>query len=145
MGEAFGVNTYTKGMQLASRIAAVGDGFVVAWESADQDGDGFGIFSQLYDVNSGKIGAEMQVNTYTDKDQKSPEVLGLTNGYAVCWQSNGQDGSDNGVYAQIFKLDGSKSGSEFQLHTSKAGNQVGCKLGDLTASGFVAVWTSTTV
>ena len=117
MGDSFGVNTYTQGMQLASRIAAVGDGFAIAWESAAQDGDGFGIYSQLYDTNGGKVGAEMQVNTYTKKDQKSPEVLGITDGYVVCWQSDGQDGSENGIYAQIFKKDGSKNGAEVTLFT----------------------------
>jgi hypothetical protein len=43
------------------------------------------------------------VNTWTTDWQTNPSITSLPNGgFVVVWQSNGQDGSDFGVYGRIF-------------------------------------------
>jgi cysteine-rich repeat protein len=50
----FQVNTYTSESQLEPTVAAALHGdFVVAWQSDDQDGDGYGIFAQRFEEPCG--------------------------------------------------------------------------------------------
>ena len=52
-----------------------------------------------------KIGPEFQVNTYTDNDQRNPSVTELSGGgFVVTWNSDGQDGSDYGIYGRLFEI-----------------------------------------
>jgi hypothetical protein len=48
LGPRFRVNTYTTGTQGPSSVAADPSGFIVVWESAVQDGSGYGVFGQRY-------------------------------------------------------------------------------------------------
>ena len=50
-----------------------------------------------------RLGNEFQVNTYTPNNQLFPAVAADSDGnFVVAWQSEGQDGSSNGVFAQRF-------------------------------------------
>ena len=78
---------------------------MVAWESYGQDGDKNGIYGQRYDALGSPTGSEFQVNSYTLESQSQPSIVELANGdLAVAWQSSGQDGSGNGIFAQRFSL-----------------------------------------
>ena len=49
------------------------------------------------------MGGEFQVNTYTASSQYDPSVTALADGsFVVTWMSDGQDGSEYGIYAQRF-------------------------------------------
>jgi flagellin len=75
----------------------------VTWQSYVQDGSEWGTYGQRFDVSGTKLGSEFQANTYTSSNQSLPVVAPLAEGgFAITWQSNGQDGSDEGVYAQRF-------------------------------------------
>ncbi|NGX41539.1 MAG: hypothetical protein KR126chlam4_01380, partial [Candidatus Anoxychlamydiales bacterium] len=90
-----------------------------------------------------KIGPEFQVNTYTTNNQDSPSVASLSTGkFVVTWMSDGQDGSLNGVYGQIFNADGTKSGSEFQVNTYIRFFQREASVASLNNSKFVVSWQS---
>ncbi len=104
IGNEFQVNTYTTNHQWRPSVASFSnDNFVVTWGSDGQDGDNWGIYGQLFDGNGAKIGNEFQVNTYTNNSQSSCSVASFSNGnFVVTWSSDGQDGSDFGVYGQIF-------------------------------------------
>ena len=105
VGAEFKVNTYTTNNQMNPSVATfLDEGFVVAWESWNQDGSGDGVYAQRYDAAGTAVGAEFRVNTYTASNQWSPSVAAFPNGgFVVVWESNGQDGSDNGVYAQRYE------------------------------------------
>ena len=62
------------------------------------------LFILLYGVAAQtKIGPEFQVNNYTTNDQNYPSISSLNNGnFVITWNSNRQDGSGYGIYAQIF-------------------------------------------
>jgi hypothetical protein len=52
VGSEFPVNVYTSGAQQAPRVAPDGRGFVAVWESADQDGDDFGVFGRRQNLRA---------------------------------------------------------------------------------------------
>ena len=52
-------------------------------------------------------------------DQLNPVVTGLADGgYVVTWDSYGQDGSQQGIYAQVYGPSGLPSGESFQVNTN---------------------------
>ena len=60
------INTSVASDQTSPSIAMADDGrFVVVWQSKDQDGDGEGVYGQLYGANQGVIGDEFLITTTT--------------------------------------------------------------------------------
>ncbi|MBT4668248.1 MAG: hypothetical protein HOC17_01755, partial [Candidatus Ruthia sp.] len=117
--------------------------FVVAWQSDNQDGSGIGIFSQIYNTGAGKVGSEFRVNTYTQNNQTNPSIATLKDdGFVITWSSYNQDGSDYGIYAQLYNNDGSLAGNEFQVNTRTYAHQSGSSVTGLADGGFVIVWNS---
>jgi hypothetical protein len=77
--------------------------FVVVWYAATQDGSGYGVFGQRYDNTGVPSGTDFRVNSYTTGAQTSPAVAAEPTGrFVVTWQSDGQDGSGHGVFAQRY-------------------------------------------
>src|SRR5688500_12532494 len=104
VGPEFRVNAHTTGSQAHPSVAAPPrGGIVVAWQSAGQDGSGYGVFARRYDALGNAVGAEFQVNAYTPGDQKAPAVAVDPDGrLLVAWTSDGQDGSGSGVFARRY-------------------------------------------
>ena len=143
-GAEFQVNTYTTRWQALSSTAALSDGgFVVTWSSLDQDGDGYGIYAQRYDVDGDVNGAEFQVNTYTTSTQTSSSTAALNDGgFVVTWTSVGQDGDNSGIYAQRYDVNGDVNGAEFQVNTYTTSYQNNSSTAALNDGGFVVTWES---
>jgi Ca2+-binding RTX toxin-like protein len=143
-GSEFRVNTYTADAQLYPSIAALTDGgFVVTWESWDQDGSLEGIYAQRYDSNGAVQGSEFQVNTYTTNSQYIPSITALiAGGFVVTWTSEGQDGSRGGIYAQRYDSNGVAQGSEFRVNTTTTDRQYLPSITALNDGGFVVTWMS---
>ena len=90
-----------------------------------------------------KAGNEFQVNTYTVGEQRSPSVAALSGGgFVATWYSNGQDGSNYGVYGQVFDANANKLGNEFQVNTYTSGEQSSPSVVSLSGGGFVVTWRS---
>jgi len=140
----FQVNTYTTGSQDNPSITALNNGgFVVTWESSAQDGDGYGVYAQMYNADGTTQGSEFQVNTYTDSNQSHPSITALIDGgFVVTWDSYAQDGSGTGVYAQMYNADGTTQGNEFQVNTYTDSNQYISSITALNNGGFVVTWVS---
>ena len=106
LGSDFVVNTYTLGDQygLSGQVAHDARGnFVVSWISTGQDGSSYGSFAQRFSASGARRGAEFRVNTYTTGSQIRPaSASDAVGNFLVTWDSAGQDGSDNGVFAQRF-------------------------------------------
>jgi hypothetical protein len=142
VGTEFRVNTYTNDSQWHPSVTALNDGFVVTWSSRGQDSSySAGVYGQLYDRNGGRVGTEFQVNTYTDNDQKYPSVTALKDGFVVTWESDGQDGSRDGVYGQLYDANGGRVGTEFQVNTYTDSSQSNPSVTALK-DGFVVTWMS---
>ena len=64
LGDEFQVNTFTAKDQKDPTAAGLSDGgYVIVWESSDQDGSGKGVFGQRFDANGDPVGGEFPVNT----------------------------------------------------------------------------------
>ncbi|MEZ6092908.1 MAG: hypothetical protein R3C03_01525 [Pirellulaceae bacterium] len=143
IGSAFVVNTTTTGNQMNPSVASnrVGNS-VVVWESADQDGDGHGIFAQRFNRDGVPIGAEFQINTTTVGSQTQPAVAmnWATGEFTVVWQ--GPDGDGEGIFGQRFNANGTKLGAEFQVNQQSALAQVSPAISMNEAGQFAVVWVS---
>ena len=146
-GAAFQVNTTTTGDQTLSAIGSLDNGgYVITWISAGQDGDGNGVYAQIYDASDTPVGSEFLVNTVTTSDQDTPSVTGLNNGnFVVTWESAGQDGDGETIMGQIFDATGARVGTEFQINQTTAGDQITPRITALADGGFVVTWGSDNV
>ena len=73
----------------------------VVWASSGQDGDGLGVFGQLYNSDGNLAGGEFAINSYTTAHQTSPAAAISRSGrLTVAWASSGQDGDGYGVYTR---------------------------------------------
>jgi hypothetical protein len=140
----FQVNTYTPDTQDEATIAHDSNGnFVVVWESSDQDGDVEGIYGQRYNSAGVPQGPEFQVNTFASNTQDGPAVaMDSAGNFVVVWASDGQDGNENGVYAQRYNSAGVAQGSEFQVNTYTTDEQDTPAVAMDSAGNFVVVWES---
>ncbi|MBI3449264.1 MAG: hypothetical protein HY049_10160 [Acidobacteria bacterium] len=137
-------NAYTTGAQARPSIALDADGnFVVVWESAGQDGSGFGLFGRSFDMRGDPIGAEFSVNIFTTGDQLAPSVAKDAQGrFVVVWQSAGRDGSGTGIVGHRFDRFGGTLGPEFPVNEFTTGAQEAPKIAMDDAGRFVVVWSS---
>jgi hypothetical protein len=127
-GPEFRVNTYTTGEQYRPAAAFGWTGeFVVVWQDGTVGGGGGagrGVFGQRYDGSGAPLGPEFQVETYTTGFQGFPSVAADASGdFVVVWHSDGQDGSDLGVFGQRYSSAGSPLGPEFRVNTYTTGLQ----------------------
>jgi hypothetical protein len=101
----FQINVYTTDHQHTPTVAAFGNGsFVAAWYSQDQlmPFPNQDVFSRQYG-STGVPGPEFLINTFTPNkqflaDADADDVGNLV----VTWDSTGQDGSLNGIFARRF-------------------------------------------
>lgn len=140
IGGEFQVNTTTSENQYIPAVAFISRGsFLVAWASLD--GSSLGVFGQRFDASGAATGLEFRVNTETAARQLAPSVsadqLGRT---VVAWASDGQDGSQTGIFGQRYDPTGARAGSEFQVNTYTTGYQGEPRLAHDGAGNFLVVW-----
>lgn len=144
-GPEFRVNTYTTESQSRPVVAAGPDGAVVAaWVSYSQDGSASGVFARLFDSDGNVVGAEFQVNEYTDDAQEFPEVATNAEGnFMAVWHSRKPviTGSVE-VFARVFDSTGLPLGPEFQINDYTTKSQFHPKVCAGASDDFVVVWQS---
>ncbi len=144
------VNTHAGDYHAFTSIAGLaGGGFAIAWQSWGSPGtdqSGSSIQARIYDAGGEPLGAQFQVNSYTDDSQVAPRVAGLAGGgFAVVWHSwagGGSDDSDRSIQAQVYAADFSASGEQFQVNTYTASHQSYASVARLAGGGFVIAWAS---
>ena len=143
-GSEFRINSYTIGSQRNPTVSVAPDGgFTVAWESAGQDGSDSGVFRKRYDNRGAVFGGEFRVNSYTSGRQRNPAVsISADGGFLVVWESNGQDGSDDGVFGQRYDGAGVPVGDEFQINSHTTHFQSSASVAADDDGNFVVVWRS---
>jgi hypothetical protein len=144
LGPEFRVNTYTTGYQYSPDVGADSAGnFTVVWASDGQDGSSYGVFGQRYASSGMAVGPEFRVNTYASGHQRQPSVAADPAGnLVVTWVSEGQDGSNIGVFGQRYASSGAAVGPEFRVNTYTTGNQYRPSVAADPSGGFVVVWQS---
>jgi hypothetical protein len=146
LGPEFRVNTFTTGYQVGVSVAVDSSGnFVVVWESFAQDGSGHGVFGQRYASSGAPLGPEFRVNTYTTANQLVSVVASDTSGnFVVAWASDGQDGSQYGIFGQRYASSGMPLGAEFPVNTYTTGSQRNPSIAADASGNFVVAWHSDT-
>lgn len=88
---------------------------------------------------------ERRLNTFAAEAQTAPSAATFEEGgHVVVWQSRGQDGSDQGIFAQLYDANGSRDGIEFQVNLTAQGAQRAPDVAVLSDGRFVVVWTDAT-
>ena len=81
------------------------------------------------------------MNTYTRGRQRNPSVAALKDGgFVIAWDSNHQDGSSYGVYAQRYNARGRAVGIEFRVNTATVNSQSHPAVAALADGGFIVAW-----
>ncbi len=104
-GSEFQINVYTTGIQDNPSVAMdENGGFVVTWDSDEQDESSKGVIGARFDSSRNQVGEEFIVNINTSEAQyisavaMSPEGL-----FVVMWNSEDQDGNGTGVFGRLFE------------------------------------------
>ncbi len=139
----FPVNSTTFSDQNDPRVVAIDGGFLAVWEDLGFDGSNETVVLQELDASAGFVGGEIQVNTWTGDDQEDPAIAVSPDGsFAVTWESDGQDGNVEGVFAQVFDSNGSPSGDELQVNTETLDDQANPSIAADGQGGYLVVWES---
>lgn len=89
------------------------------------------------------VGPETRVNSYTTDFQVDPAVAMDADGdYVVVWESNPQDGSQSGIFAQLYRSGGTPVGSEFRINSYTTDYQTRPAVAMDADGDFVVVWSS---
>jgi Ca2+-binding RTX toxin-like protein len=135
----------TNFQQLPQVTALTGGGWVVTWQSLNQDGSGWGTYQRQFS-SVGVGGSIVKVNTTVTGDQLDPVVAGTADGgWVVAW--TGPDKGSTGVYYQAYNAGGMTSGGESSVAVNFSANEENASVAGLvdTAAdpddgGFVVVW-----
>lgn len=88
-------------------------------------------------------GPSFRVNGYVDRDQQRPSVARAPDGsFVVAWDSDGEDGSVDGVYARRYDAQGVARGDEFRVNVVTRNRQYAPRVAMDGSGGFVVVWLS---
>lgn len=141
-GKEFQVSTskiYSDGPSQPVVSALTDGGWVIAWRGAEN------ILGQRYGEDGAPGGTEFRINTYTTDEQFSPSVTALSDGgWIVTWESNHQDGSSSGIFAQRYNASGTVFGPEFRINTTTSESQSHPAITALANGGWVVTWDSHT-
>ncbi|MBH0185043.1 MAG: calcium-binding protein, partial [Nitrospira sp.] len=138
------VHSTIAGDQNQSAVTALADGgYVVTWTSEELDGEHGSIALQRYDMAGSAVGGEVLVNSTTAGDQEDSAVAALADGgYVVTWESDGQDGDNEGTYLQRYDADGDQVGGEVRVNRTTVGDQQDSAVTALADGGYAVTWES---
>jgi hypothetical protein len=143
LGGDLRVSTYSTGKQQHPSVASDGAGnFVVAWESAGQDGSGYGVYMRRFDSAGAPLTGDLLSSSVTIGDQRSPRVAMDDSGdFVLVFTSTGVDGNGTAVRAQRYSSSGAALGGQFTVNTFTTGDQTAPDV-SMDTAGFVVVWHS---
>ncbi len=137
------VNTTTDFNQERPAVAMNDTGmYIVVWASYTDFNSIYDIRARIY-KNNQPVGNDFLVNTFTTGTQTNPDVAIDNNGsFVITWDSWYQDGSNKGVYAQMFDNNGNKIGNEFLVNSTTINSQQRPVIKKFENCNFIIVWES---
>jgi hypothetical protein len=136
----FQLNQSTSDDQTSVALASAGQGYLAVWQSEGEDGNGPGIFARYF-PDFGPPGAAFGVNQETYGAQKMPAIAASPKGYLLAWESTGQDGFMEGIFARLCTAQGIPSGAEFQVNQFANAAQLFPAVSPLPG-GWLVLWQS---
>ena len=95
--------------------------FVVVWETDTSD---TAIVGRRFDSAGTPQGFPFVLNSYDETDQSNAAIAMASDGhFVVVWESEGQDGSEDGVFGRCFDPTGVPLGTELQANAYATGAQ----------------------
>ena len=143
-GSEFQVNTTTNGNQDSPSVGMASDGsFVISF--TDYNSIAGDIYIQRYSAAGTAQGGNVRVNSTTPNVQECGSVAVSSNGdFVVAWESEAQDGTLDGVYAQRYNAAGVAQGGEFRANTTVSGDEQNVAVAIDSTGNFVIVWDAST-
>jgi len=87
------------------------------------------------------ISDESQINVFSAGDQDNVHLAALTGGgYVAVWSSAGQNGSGDGLVAQLYSETGQRVGLPFFVEEVTSGTQTIGGVAGTADGGFVVTW-----
>ena len=129
------------GDQVNASAAAVGSVAFVVWQDNAIDGDGLGIGSRVYNLQTGSASPQiLRVNQQALFNQENPVVLALADGSAVvAWQS-GKPGKQS-IHARRLSRAGVPQGDEWIVAVADSnGSHESPALTEIPGGGFAIAW-----
>lgn len=117
-------------------------GFVVAWGvfGDTTDPSQYNVKAQLFDSAGAKLGGEIVLSQSSADGQMLPDLSPVPGGgFLATWMDYVGDGASSCIKGQLFDSQGAKSGAEFVVNTTTAGQQLSPSAAMLT-DGFVVTW-----
>lgn len=138
----FPINSYTAGDQQRPAVArAPGGGFVVVWDSDEQDGSLGDVYARRYAADGAPLGDEFRVNTTARNRQYAPRVaIDADGGFVVGWLSNAQNGVGLSIYARRYDATGVPLADEFRVDSTGHATAAQFDMAMAPDGRFVAVW-----
>jgi hypothetical protein len=143
-GDEIPINQYVAGEQVNPTVARNGAGrTVVVWNSAGEDGSGWGVYARIYDAAGQPVTDEFRVNQYTASDQYGTRVvMDAAGNFWVGWYSYGQDGSGWGAFMRKFNAAGQPLTDDLLVNQNTGGDQTETALSVNPAGQVVATLTA---
>ena len=137
-------NATTAGSQINPQVAVAQNGnFMVVWESPVFGKEISEVMAAVFTSAGTVVKGEFQVNVYDKDSQNSPVVAGGPDRFIVAWDSVGQDGSVDGIFARLFYSDGTAIGErEFQVNQTTADFQRQPAVGMTQGGQSLVAWNS---
>lgn len=144
-GNRFRVDSSSNNDSYMAVTSLNNDEFVVTWgANGGLDGNGMGVFGQIFNGDGSKKGTEFQINTNVDIHQEIPDVTALNNGgFVVVWENRDvlhPSGID--LSAQLFDDNGNKIGVEFVVNSYTHSPQSYASVTALSDGDFIIIWQS---
>ncbi|WP_395709584.1 DUF4214 domain-containing protein [Reyranella sp.] len=141
VGGEFPVFDSRPGDQLYPSIAALTDGGFAVTFTTPNATTALDIGVSEYEPNGIASGVDF-ANPNTAGDQDYSSVATLKDGnYVVVWSSNGEDGSDTGVFGQVYSGN-VLVGSTFRANNTTSGDQTYPSVAALNDGGYLVTWSS---
>lgn len=137
-GAEFIINSTTANDQRFPKVAMNNSGgFVVVWQSLNQDGAGWGIISRRFSASGVALAVDAVVNTTIVDQQRFANIaMDDTGNYTIVWES------EFDVYFQRYNSAGATQGVETLVNTTTASSQNYPSVAMDTDGDFVVVWQS---
>ena len=142
VGDEFMISTSATGDDNDAVVAAMSDGgFLVAWELNVGPPEDEDVWARRFDSNGASVGAAFRINEFTLGDQEDIDIASdLAGHFVVVWESYGQDGSDDGVFARRLDSAGQPVGAEIAVNETTMGAQKNPFLAVRSDGLFAVVW-----
>lgn len=139
------VNTTLIGNQTWSDVAVDPAGnFTVTWTSdGNADGDGTAVMTRLFTATGTAFTGEIIVNGFTTGNQGNSTIaVDASGNFVITWESNLEDTSGWGIFAQRFNFFGTKIGDPIAINQTTNLDQRFPTVASNADGNFIIVWSS---